>query len=444
MTMKGLIGIVAVLSGFVIPHDEAFATRYAGPSGTSAQSCSTPATACDLQTAIEGSGPNLPSDGEEVIILPGDYSLSDDVVQGVPNLFVHGDFSSPRPQITTPIATGRIAMTTGTFSYVSMFGVASEPVNMSAGMTVDRVLLKGTSNNSNAICQCSGAMVRNSVFITSGTAPALGVTSNGGSATTNYRNVTAYSTNILAPAIALRQQAASGTLTATATNVIALNTAGGAEVLADGPNSTITLSHSNYRTVTEVQAGEVQDASGEMHQTELPLLVDPADDDFSELSDSPTIDAGIDDPLNGPLDFAGGTRIFGDSTDIGADEFNPTPPPPLPGSGEPTAPTFTLARKAKVRRSGKGRLALTCTIPAPDACAAAGTLSVKKRAIGRVSGSVAGGSSGSLAVKLNKRGRKRVAAKGKLRAALSGSVTNGQGVSAPLAAPLKLRLKAAR
>jgi hypothetical protein len=423
--------------------DDVLAIRYAAPAGTDAQSCSAPATACDLETAIEGGGTNLPSAGEEVVILPGDYSLSDDVVAGASNLFVHGDFSSPRPQITTPVATGRISMTNGTFSYVSMVSLATEPVNMASGVTVDRVFLKGNSNQSNAICQCYGAMVRNSVFVSTGTAPALGITSNGGSANTTYRNVTAYSTNLLAPAIALHQQGATGTLTATATNVIAVNAGGGADVLADGPNSTITLSHSNYRTVTEVQSGVVQDASGETHQTELPLLTNPAADDFSELSDSPTVDAGISDPLNGPLDFAGDTRLFGDSTDIGAHEFNPTPPPPPAGAAS-SGPTFTLARKAKVKRAGKGRLAFTCTVPAGDVCTAAGSLSVKKRAVGRVSGSVPGGGSGTLLVKLNKRGRSRVAFRGKLRTALSGNVTNAAGVSSPLAAPVKLKLKAAR
>jgi hypothetical protein len=336
-------------------------------------------------------------------------------------------------------------MNSGTFSYVSMVGVQSEPVNMSAGVTVDRVFLKSDSNHSSAICQCYGAMVRNSVFVTTGTAPALGVTSNGGSATPTYRNVTAYSTNILAPAIALRQQGASGTLTATATNVVALNAAGGADVLADGPNSTITLSHSNYRTVSVTQAGVVQDASGETHQTELPLLTNPAADDFSELSNSPTVNAGISDPLNGTLDFAGDPRIFGDSTDIGAHEFNPTPPsPPASPPGGAGGPTFTLGRKAKLKPSGKGRLAFSCTIAAGDVCTVAGTLSVKKRRVGRVSGSVPGAGSGKLLVKLNKNGRRRALSRGKLRTSLSGSVTNGAGLSSPLAAPLKLKLKAPR
>jgi hypothetical protein len=441
MTMKGCVGVAAVIAGFLAPDDDAFATRYAGPGGTSAQSCSAPASACDLNTAIEGDGANVPSAGEEVIILPGDYTLSDDVSQGASNLFVHGDFTSPRPQITVPAPPGRISMLTGTFSYVSMLGVTSEPVNMAAGATVDRVFLRGTSNNSSAICQCYGALIRNSVFITSGTAPALGVTSNGGSANTTYRNVTAYSTSILAPAIALRQQAASGTLTATATNVIALNTAGGADVLADGPNSTITLSHSNYRTVAEVQAGVVQDAPGEDHQTELPLLVNAGAGDFSQLSDSPTINAGVSDPLNGTLDFAGGVRTFGPSTDIGADEFSPAPPPPTtPGPGG-SPPTFALGRKVKVKRSGKGRLAFTCTAPTADSCTVAGRLTAKKRSIGVVNGTVSGGTTATVRVKLNRKGRRRLASKSRLKAALSGEVRNAAGLGSPLAAPLKLKAR---
>jgi hypothetical protein len=441
MTMKGCIGIAAVLAGLIASDDDAFATRYAGPNGTSAQSCSAPATACDLETAIEGSGANLPSAGEEVIILGGDYTLSDDVQQGASNLFVHGDFAAARPRIAVPAPPGRISMTTGTFSYVSMTAAATEPVNMAAGATVDRVFLEGSSDQSSAICQCYGALVRNSVFVTSGTAPALGVTSNGGSANTSYRNVTAYSTNILAPAIALRQQGASGTLTATATNVIARNSAGGPEVLADGPNSTITLSHSNYRTVTVIQAGVVQDAAGEDHQTGLPLFVNAGADDFSQLVDSPTVDAGVTDPLNGPLDFAGGTRAFGGSTDIGAHEYNPTPPP---GTGGGAGPTFTLGRKAKVKPSGRGRLAFSCTIPTGDACSAKGALYVNNRPVGRVGGSVAGGSSGRLLLRLSRRGRHRIARKGRLRAAIRGNVADNAGHTALLNSSLKLKLKTPR
>ncbi|HKZ15771.1 MAG TPA: hypothetical protein VJL81_18190 [Solirubrobacterales bacterium] len=47
-----------------------------------------------------------------------------------------------------------------------------------------------------------------------------------------------------------------------------------------------------------------------------------------------TIDAGLADVANGPLDFDGEAREFGAAVDIGADEYHPPAPPPSePGGG---------------------------------------------------------------------------------------------------------------
>ena len=443
MTMKGLIGIAAVLSGFVIP-DDAFATRYAGPSGTSAQDCATPATACTLEKAVEGSGGNMPTTGDEVVILSGSYpTMTSEIFQGASNLNIHGEGGKPRPVINQS-GIGRWLIGSGSFSYLHLAqaGGASEAVNMNGSATLDRVFMESTGNGTSPVCQCYFGLVRNSVLVTNAPdKPAIGVVSNGGSGNVVYRNVTAYSSVAGTPALGVTQIAATGTLNVAIFNSIIVNS-GGSEIVADGPNSTITLSHSNYRTTSTPQGGVVQDAPGGMHQTAMPQLVNPAGDDFAELSGSPTIGAGITDPLNGPLDFAGQPRTVDGSTDIGAYEFIASPSP-----SPPTAPTFTLTgRKVKVKRSGKGRLGLSCTIPVGDACTVIGTLTTggaaKKRAIGLVSGVVPGGTTGKVLIKLNKKGRKRIGAKRKLGAALSGQVTNAVGLSSPLAASLKL--KAAR
>ncbi len=142
----------------------------------------------------------------------------------------------------------------------------------------------------------------------------------------------------------------SGTLTFNVFNVIALNGAGGTDVVADGPNATITLSHSNYRTTSLVDGGVIQDAPGGAHQTGAPMFANAAGGDFSQLAGSPTIDAGVTDPLNGTLDFGGGARTVGSSTDIGADEFSP--PAALP-PGTPAK----KCKKQKKRKKKSGSLA---------------------------------------------------------------------------------------
>jgi hypothetical protein len=436
-----------VLVALLVPED-GLATRYASPSGTSLQSCASPATACTLEKAIEGSGGNVPTSGEEVVILSGTYpTQTTEIFQGASNLNIHGEGGKPRPVINQS-GIGRFLIGSGSFSYLHLQQTAgaSEAVNMSgSNATIDRVFMESSGDGTSPVCQCYFGLVRNSVLVSNAPdKPAIGVVSNGGSGNVVYRNVTAYSSVAGTPALGVTQVAATGTLSVAVYNSIVFN-AGGSEILADGPNSTITLSHANYRTTSTPQGGVVQDAPGGGHQTATPKLANPAGDDFAELPGSPTIDAGITDPLNGPLDFAGQPRTVDGSTDIGAYEFIASSPSPSP----PTAPTFTLTgRKVKVKRSGKGRLGLSCTIPAGDACTVVGTLTTggaaKKRAIGVVSGAIPGGTTGKLLIELNKKGRKRIAAKRKLRAALSGQVKNAVGLSSPLAASLKLKLKAPR
>jgi hypothetical protein len=205
----------------------------------------------------------------------------------------------------------------------------------------------------------------------------------------------------------------------------------------------LTFSHSNYRGTTITEGGVIGDVPGDTHQIGLPLFANAATGDFSELSGSPTINAGVTDPLNGAVDFAGNPRAVGASTDIGAYEFSPPPPPSPPDAVTPPGlPTFTInGRKVKINRKGKGRLGFSCTIPTGDACNVAGSLTAKKRAIGQLGGTVPGGETGTLLVKLNKKGRRRVASKRKLRSTLAGQVTNTSGLSSSLAAPLNLKAR---
>jgi hypothetical protein len=79
----------------------AWAVRYASPTGASSSNCQTPATACDLTTAVHGVGSNKPAKGEEVIVEPGNYSVSGSAIEpGAAGMSVHGVAGKPRPVIT--------------------------------------------------------------------------------------------------------------------------------------------------------------------------------------------------------------------------------------------------------------------------------------------------------------------------------------------------------
>lgn len=435
----------AVLLGLLAVPAEALGIRYASPTGSSAANCQTPATACDPTTAIQGTGVNTPSNGEEVVILTGNYpTQTTELNQGAANLDIHGESGQPRPVINLS-GIARWALSSGTLSYLhfKVSGGSGEAVNSDGG-TIDRVFMESSGIGASIpVCECASGLVRNSVFVTNNPGqPALGAEINGASRTGTYRNVTAYSSLAGSPAIAIQQIGSSGTLDFTIDNAIAVNTAGGAEVEADGPNATIRFSRSNYRNVSTPQGGVIQHAAGDVQQTALPLFANPGAGDFGELSGSPTIDAGATDPLNGPLDFAGSPRTVGGCTDIGAYEFTGATPPCLAPPG-----LALLGRKVRVNRKGRGTLQASCTSAPPEQCTVQGTLSsgktkrghqAKASQVGTLSGTIAGGATGTLTVTLTKAGRKSLALRGKLRPTVAATITGKSGVSGALSAKLKL------
>jgi hypothetical protein len=353
--MRRTIALAVFLLGVALPAP-AFGLRYASPTGVPADDCQTVATACDLRTAIVGDGmANLPVNGEEVVVQPGAYTNTANLDTSATafGLNIHGAVGQPAPVINTS-GLGRILVSGGVISHlrIESTGLASETVNFQGG-TGDRLFIRGTSTGSTPVCQCYGGLLRNSVLISTGPVqPALGVTANGTTSTVTYRNVTAYATSATAPAFRVLQLGAAGTLTFNVFNAIALNAAGGTDVAADGPNSTITLSHSNYRTISQTDGGVVEDAPAGLHQTPVPLFANPAGGDLTQTAGSPTIDRGIADPLNGALDLGGEARTVGSSTDIGADEF--TPPASQPPS---TQPKKCRKKKGKKKKKKTGATA---------------------------------------------------------------------------------------
>ncbi len=151
----------------------------------------------------------------------------------------------------------------------------------------------------------------------------------GGSTTVHYvlRNTTAYGSE---HGLHLTSEGASGgDVELTATNTIIRSGVGGKDVYAEaknGPDSVFALlEYSNYASTETAGSGSKAitppGSVAQFDQTASPLFVNLGADDFHEAPGSPTIDAGIDSVLNGPLDLEGNARHIGPHTDIGAYEF---------------------------------------------------------------------------------------------------------------------------
>ena len=155
--------------------------------------------------------------------------------------------------------------------------------------------------------------------------------------TGTLRNVTAYSRfgeGIHVTAGSYAQ------LAVQATNVIAEG--GFRDVLAEIVDTVgerragVSLDHSNFTSRFQTGGGAVTAPGAGTNQTAAPILADDPLGDFHQLRGSPTIDAGVTDAANGPLDFEGQARAQEGSTDIGADEFT-TPAPAAPAPVAPRA-----------------------------------------------------------------------------------------------------------
>jgi hypothetical protein len=451
------------------------AVRYASPTGTSSENCQTPATACDLKTAIHGTGANNPVSGEEVIVEPGAYTISVTLTPGAHKMFIHGAFGSPRPVLSAKVTVFEIGEAT-TLDYVEVVEQSGSSALFTREATIERVLVQGTPT-SGLLCQCYEGAIDDSVFVAlpGSSSGAIGLTSNGGTSREALRNDTIYSQAEEAPAIELDEQKSTGSLLYEAFNTIAVNAAGGKD-LEVSSFATLKLSHSDYATTSG--PGTVSDLGG--HVTVAPKLVNPAKLEFAELAGSPTIDAGLTEAANGALDFAGDTRALGASTDIGAYEFvPPSPPSPAPsssnssgsssssgsgstGNGAAGGPPVTLKltlgslKLAVDPKTGHATLHASCRAPAGRRCsvsanvyaaaaliAAHGKGHPRPKRIGTLSGAIAAGASGSLTLKLSPAAVRALRRHHAFAATFNGASGDGTE-SASLRGTLRLRLKPPR
>ncbi len=111
-----------------------------------------------------------------------------------------------------------------------------------------------------------------------------------------------------------------------------------------GPLAPATTWHARHR---DPRGSESRHDPGRTARSSGPYVVNAAAADVSRAD----IDAGIADPLLGPLDFEGQARVIGPAPDIGADEFMPAPPPATPSP--PKAPKKKCKKHKKKHRSAE-------------------------------------------------------------------------------------------
>ena len=309
------------------------ATRYASPTGKASASCATPAAACDLRTAVEGVAKNEPASGETVVVATGTYPITSSVKPGATNMRIEGEAGQPRPVLKGNTSELIRIENSGALDYLTIVEEGTFEGIFASGATLERLRVIG-SPSGEMLCQCYNGLIRDSVFIAraGSTGGAVGLNSNGGTAKETLRNDTIYSESEAAPAVWLDEQKPSGSLAWTLINTIAVNAAGGQDLRASA-QSTITVNHSAYRKGLAEAEGTIANAGGNV--SSAPLFASAAEGDFRELTSSPTLDAGLTEAENGPLDYEGNPRSAGPGTDIGAFEYQPPVVAPPGGTVEP-------------------------------------------------------------------------------------------------------------
>jgi hypothetical protein len=370
----GALAFLLVLAGAA---GASASVRYASPGGEGGSPCNP--TPCSLVTAVLGA-----EDGDRVVLADGAYETAANLilskaieVGGAPGAFPTVVFSGAHSAVVVNGAADlhdvRVALAEETMAYALD----------QRGGTVERVLADGSNG---AACSIMGGTLRDTAC--SGfTAVAAGEP---GKFSATLRNVTA------APLLIGAFGGAS--LSATVVNTIAQPgySAGSSPsglVIDVGPGSsaTVALANSNYNSVdTSPSAGtefSFTPPGTNGNQTAEPRFFDGPAGDFRELATSPTVDAGLAEPLLGPLDVAGAPRsqpacIGGNPVpDIGAYEF--TPSVPCSAGGSPLPPgNFRVGRLRRHPR--KGTATLPVAVPGPGALALFGKGLVRRRvAVGR-------------------------------------------------------------
>jgi hypothetical protein len=343
---RRLAAIAATFSALLLAAPAGATVYHASPTGKSTDDCTT--TPCDFATAW-----NKAVDTDEVVIAPGDYGSQTTPVfaqfqQHAVN--VHGEAGKPRPRIYTSYDFG-LSLTNASAKLshvhiVELTGGANTALYMRDAHAED-VIAETVASGGSAACRLTGtAVLRDSVCWSRAQGPhAIGDFS------TDFNNDNVTLRNVTAVALAsgsagLYVQSGSGvshtfnvvnSILEGSPNGIATNTQSGGTV-------TVNTSYSNIVGLPAIDSSFGGTVNTSPTNVQAPAqFVDLSNGDYHQLPGSPTVNAGQDSLDNGPFDFDGQARNIGGRTDIGADEFVPTPPAVATGSATPHATSAGLA-----------------------------------------------------------------------------------------------------
>jgi hypothetical protein len=313
----------------VASADGAANAYYAGPAGTG--SACTQMNPCTIPTAVSSA-----ADGDEVIVLPGSYSLGSTTVNVTGGIEVHGQDGASKPMIIGVGAGGgldglfQVSDPNAELRQLDIESSGQQGIVVNTGK-VEEVFAHASGGNGFACQQLGPGSIRDSVCWGSGSSESgIGAHSNGATFNSTLRNVTAIGTNA---GIDFSPSGTSDMITVDAKNVIA-DGGDAADVVADSCASsgsahvTIEFAHSNFDTSFLSCDATVSTPSESGNQSALPEFANREGGDFREAPGSPTIDAGVADPSNGITDIDGNPRFQGAAPDIGA--YETFPPSPIP------------------------------------------------------------------------------------------------------------------
>ncbi len=301
--------IAALAAVLAFPGGALAAQRLASPTGVVSLTC---ASACPLAVAVNAAGP-----GDEVIVLPGDYDLGATGLAAPAGVAIHGADGQPRPVIH------------GATDFI-----AGSLVKMPLGGSLRHVVLRQDGVGGAAI-DATGANLSDLALQNTHPDPEGSQAARLGSGTSMSGSTALDSTD---HGVAIMATGAGATLH----NVTAWGGASGYGIFADVGNSAIGTNVIARAPGGTGTSGLVTLAASNTDGNPAPLLANPTGGDFHELTGSPTIDAGIPDPLAGLTDMDGDARILGATQDIGADEYISHRPAATTGAASGTTVTGSV------------------------------------------------------------------------------------------------------
>lgn len=316
--------------------------RYAGPSGSSGSApCAEKSTPCSLTTALTGT-----STGDKIELAPGDYYESSTVtISGAVD--VYGEPGKPRPVIRSTAGSTAVSVSNAaaTLSYVEVTHTGiSHAVSSSGTVSRSRFITTNSVSISSA-CGLFGGSFDNSICVSFGgdgfRASSEGA---GAGAPITVRNSVgvSFSSDSDNCGVGLIHSGSYARTYNFINSVLDASINGACVNATETSAITLNLINTNYRAALSNEAGGAQAVINMTNSSVAPPgFVNKAGQDFHPAAGSPLINAGLNDPANGAVDFDGNSRTIDGTTDIGA--FESSPPPVV----APPAPTTTISSKLK-------------------------------------------------------------------------------------------------